>query len=81
MEENGAVFLAAAGRRVEGKDRPEVWFGGSRGYYWSSSAYDIGDAFDLHLSTDTVELRIGGKDYGVSVRLVRDVMNKMSVKF
>ena len=81
MEENGAVFLPAAG----------VWYYGAEyhdfdsfriGDYWSSSVYDIGNAFDLYFNRSKVELRILGKDSGLSVRLVRDVMNnKMSVKF
>ena len=36
MEANGAVFLPAAGYR----NRTGVYFVGSSGYYWSSSAYD-----------------------------------------
>lgn len=83
MEENGAVFLPAAGYcYYNNTDKNNVYSNSYPfGDYWSSSTYDNVNAIDLYLY-HTIRLSHLGKDYGLSVRLVRDVVNNnMSVKF
>ncbi len=69
MEANGAVFLPAAGNR----DGADVYIVGSYGYYWSSSAYDDGNAYFLSFYSDDVGTDDLDRDDGQSVRLVQDV--------
>lgn len=72
MEANGAVFLPSAGYR----DGTDVYYVGSVGYYWSSSAHEDYNAYFLSFSifyNYTVEIRRYNRYYGSSVRLVRDV--------
>jgi len=69
MEANGAVFLPAAGNRY-GAD---VYIVGSYGYYWSSSAYDDGNAYFLSFYSDDVGTDDLDRDDGQPVRLVQDV--------
>jgi hypothetical protein len=71
MEANGAVFLPAAGYR----HRAGVYFVGSSGYYWSSSAYDSDYANCLYFYNGYVGTGYYGYYYrsdGRSVRLVKD---------
>ncbi|MBR5414015.1 MAG: hypothetical protein IK114_13430, partial [Fibrobacter sp.] len=69
MQSYGAVFLPAAGYR-RGTD---VYYVGSYGYYWSSSAYDSVDAYYLGFDGGGVYAdRSGRRDYGRSVRLVQE---------
>ena len=69
METNGAVFLPAAGCRY-GTD---VYFVGSYGYYWSSSANDDYNASCLYFRSDYVAPDYSHyRYYGRSVRLVQD---------
>ena len=65
MEANGAVFLPAAGNRVV----TGVSDVGSKGYYWSSSAYSESDACNLIFGKVSQGAYI--RFYGLSVRLVR----------
>lgn len=70
FENNGAIFLPAAGQRSN------TWLNvvGSHGYYWSSSYLYNSSAYDVHFSDDILYQQ-GGNDYrhyGHSVRLVRD---------
>ena len=69
---SNCIFLPAAGKRDEGFDGPKVFFGGSIGYYWSSSAYNDENAYFLYFG------EIIGMDYydrieERSVRLVQNV--------
>ncbi len=73
MEANGAVFLPAAGYR-SGTDVNGV----GSGYYWSSSANTVHDAYYLYFNGNGTqqtnnEGNYYGRRYGRSVRLVRDV--------
>ena len=72
-KKNGnSIFLPASGKRSEGSDGPKVFFGGSIGYFWSSSAYNDEKANILWFG------EIIGTDYydrieELAVRLVQDV--------
>ena len=69
MESYGAVFLPAAGSRY-GTD---VYYVGSYGDYWSSSAYDNYDASVLYFGSGNVGTgSYGDRGIGQSVRLVQD---------
>ncbi|MDD6001547.1 MAG: hypothetical protein PUC50_05050, partial [Bacteroidales bacterium] len=68
LESAGSVFLPAAGSRV-GTDVLGV---GGDGLYWSSSAYDESDAYNLYFSSDGVYPVLTDDRFdGLSVRLVR----------
>ena len=68
MEDNGAVFLPAAGYRY-GTD---VGYVGSGGFYWSSTPFDEYYAFDLFFNSDFLSPQnYCYRYYGLSVRLVR----------
>ncbi|MBR3979690.1 MAG: hypothetical protein IKJ98_00850 [Bacteroidales bacterium] len=69
MEANGAVFLPAAGLRVE-SNMIDVGFIGN---YWSSSYYDGLNAFCLSFCSDFASKGMGGRIAGYSVRLVQEV--------
>ena len=71
MEAAGAVFLPAAGVRY-GTSVSGV---GSGGYYWSSTAYDSGNALSLNFSGSGARIDYGLRGFGRSVRLVRVVQN------
>ncbi|MCR4665266.1 MAG: InlB B-repeat-containing protein [Paludibacteraceae bacterium] len=67
MEDNGAVFLPAAGSRA-GQDCSNI---GEYGYYWSSSEADEGTAYSLGFTEMLVAPRVGEpRASGQSVRLV-----------
>ena len=69
LEAHGAVFLPAAGNRY-GTSVNSV---GGNGNYWSASYYDIFSAY--YVDFDNLHLSTGfgfDRDYGLSVRLVRD---------
>ena len=71
MEANGAVLLPTAGER----NGTSVNNCSSSGYYWSSTSdeSDAGKAICVHISNKRlVPKAIRGKQYGQSVRLVRD---------
>lgn len=82
LENNGAIFLPAAGRIIEGKFYP------SEGSYWSSSSYEV-DEYDmffeygrqgivnfLYVDENKVAFSVDSDnekiDRRISVRLVRD---------
>ena len=71
MEANGAVFLPAAGYR----GRAGVYYVGSGGCYWSSSANEYYYNFAYYLSFHSygVDPSASSHRCGRSVRLVRDV--------
>lgn len=69
MENAGAVFLPAAGNR----GGSSVYYG-SNVYYWSSSPYGTHNAYNVYFQSGWLELpNSSTRDYGYSVRLVRDV--------
>ena len=68
MEDNGAVFLPAAGDR-RGTD---VYGVGSFGLYWSSTPYDEYHACSLYFDSGSLNPQYSGyRDSGFTVRLVR----------
>lgn len=68
MESAGAVFLPAAGYRY-GTNVSEV---GDYGYYWSSSPYYEGSAYDMDFGSFYLDWTYGEyRSYGFSVRPVR----------
>ncbi len=69
FEANGAVFLPAAGNRG-GTSVNDV---GSGGYYWSASYDNNYGARCLYFSSVSFYTTYYSRDYGPSVRLVRDV--------
>lgn len=72
MEENGAVFLPAGGfRRGE-----EIQLVGTDGFYWSSSSSksDYKYAGFMYFNGEGTKVRFYNRYYGMSVRLVRDVL-------
>ncbi len=68
LESSGAVFLPAAGRR-NGSD---VSFVQSGGYYWSATENESYYASRLHLNSAEAYMLYGYRNYGQSVRLVKD---------
>lgn len=77
MENNGAVFLPAAGHyNVQNSSSgliANVSGVNSYGYYWSSSANSTTYAVVLRFYKEVVETYDSYRDTGLSVRLVRDV--------
>ena len=69
MEATGAVFLPAAGCRVNGNT---INFINERGYYWTSSVYNgvIKSILFIHGYNSTLLYRMQA-DVGLSVRLVK----------
>lgn len=72
MEQNGAVFLPAAGYRTPGTG--VILYVGSDGHYWSSPSHDYPNS-DTYLQFNSNELYptiFSRRDIGLSVRLVKD---------
>jgi hypothetical protein len=69
LEAAGAVFLPAAGYRG-GSYVNEVQ---ENGAYWSSKGYDRCLAYCLRFTSDEAHLESNYRDYGRSVRLVKDL--------
>ena len=72
MEENGAVFLPAAG----GRNGATVNNAGYRGYYWSGTSHgsDAGYAYNVYFISGGLSTQPNNARYlGYSVRLVRPV--------
>ena len=68
MEQNGAVFLPAAGYR----DGTSVRYVGSNGVYWSTSYYNSVDAYYVVFNDSNLNPQYDlYRYYGFSVRLVR----------
>ena len=72
MEQNGAVFLSAAGRR---KGSTEPIFVGTNGTYWSSNQDYSNRAYDIFFSDSRVNPNdlYFSRHRGLSVRLVQDL--------
>jgi hypothetical protein len=73
LEQHGAVFLPAAGRR----SGTSVNNGGSNGYYWSATCYynyyGSSGAYSMYFTTDNLNTSSGNRSVGYAVRLVRTV--------
>ena len=70
LEAHGAVFLRAAGQR-EGQT---ITMNNGRGYYWSCNEVNSESGIRLYFAGNEVSPDAGGgKHFGYSVRLVRDV--------
>lgn len=69
MEEAGAIFLPAAGKRDPHWNKIE--YVGSYGYYWSSSNYNYEEGDCLFFSSNQAYMRPEYYYYGYCVRLVR----------
>lgn len=69
MEQQGAVFLPAAGFRYDASIRDV----GSLGCYWSASHSSEGDAWYINFNYRDLGIDAGERYYGHSVRLVRIV--------
>ena len=69
LEEEGAVFLPAAGWRVN----TEVDDVGVLGFYWSSTAYSARTSWIIEFDNDYFENATLYRSRGASVRLVRNV--------
>ena len=63
------MTLPAAGRRFGATGT--VHFAGSDGGYWSSTPSSAEEAWDLHFTSEEVEMSLYGRRSGLSVRLVR----------
>lgn len=70
MENNGAVFLPAAGVRWATYSVSSVQ---EVGCYWSASNFTRSHASFLYFSSSEVDVTITERDYGQSVRLVKDL--------
>ena len=69
LESAGAVFLPAAGYR----DGSNVGYVQNDGYYWSATERDSNDAYCLYFYSDAAAMGIYIRNYGLSVRLVKDL--------
>ena len=69
MEENGCVFLPAAGYR----GTSSFFSVGSVGYYWSSTAQNGTGAYYANFTSSYVRPTNGNRKYGYLVRLITDV--------
>ncbi len=68
MEDNGAIFLPAAGR-LENSNTQKV---GDNGHYWSSTTYNTDNAFDVYYTLGEMHANDNkSRSNGLSVRLVR----------
>ena len=67
------LFLPAAGCRYSSN----LYYAGSRGYYWSSTLYTGGpdSAWNYYFYSDYYYLNLSGRYYGQSVRAVRSGQN------
>ncbi len=75
-KKNGnSIFLTAAG----GRNGSDVYYMGSCGEYWSSSAKDNGEAYLFYFVDGKVFASFGDRSIGRSVCLVRD-LNKSEKK-
>ena len=67
MEKNGAVFLPAAGYRLD----TDVICVGTNGFYWLANSYDARYAYYLYFLSYDIAILSYFRDCGHSVRLVR----------
>ena len=69
LEQSGAVFLPATGFRGP----LSVQHVQSVGYYWSATEFDTNGAYCLRFYSDYAYMRTWPRDFGNSVRLVKDL--------
>ena len=69
LEKSGAVFLPAAGYRYG----TYVGYVQNNGYYWSATENNSNDAYYLDFFSTEAYMGNGRRDYGLSVRLVKDI--------
>ena len=69
LEAAGAVFLPASGGRLGST----VYSVQLSGYYWSATEVNSGDAYCLGFDSGGVSMYDSDRDYGRSVRLVKDL--------
>ena len=69
LESAGAVFLPTAGCRR----RSKVYNVQEYGYYWSATEYDSREAYHLYFYSGGAGMSDFKRDYGRSVRLVKDL--------
>ena len=69
LERNGAVFLPASGRR----NRTNIQYTNSTGYYWTSSYYDGLRAWQMHFTNLGFGNGYESRGNGVAVRLVKNM--------
>ena len=71
MEQNGAVFLPAAGNR---HGQLDIYSVSDYGDYWTATPYNLDDAYHLFCGSDEAGLHCSyGCHYGHAVRLVQDL--------
>ena len=69
LESAGAVFLPAAGYRYGSNvDFVQIF-----GIYWSATEFNSYNAYYLNFYSDEAYMYDGNRDYGLSVRLVKDL--------
>lgn len=68
LENAGAVFLPAAGIRIE-----DVGSIQNYGYYWSNSIYHLSTGYCLRFDEESMVCLLSSLKNGLSVRLVQDV--------
>lgn len=67
LEALGAVFLPAAGTRIES------WSGGGEGFYWSATEYSSEETYNLMFYSPFAGMTYMDRYFGQSVRLVKDL--------
>ena len=73
LQNNGCVFLPAAGFRSGDDGSARVRSVGSNGYYWSASPSSVSSAYDLYFVSGFVSpSNYGARDRAQSVRLVTE---------
>ena len=72
LEAAGAVFLPAEGYR----DGSFVYNVQNGGHYWSATGYDGDRAYYLDFYSDAAYMNDNYRDYGLSVRLVKDLQQE-----
>ena len=69
LESTGAVFLPAAGYRIGSP----VLYWQNCGFYWSTTEYNSSRVYCLYFGSDAADMGNGNRDFGQSVRLVKDL--------
>ena len=77
LENAGCVFLPAAGYR----SGTTVYSVGTNDGYWSSTYYDNAQAYYMYFYSSVLSQDYVGRNYGYSVRLVKDYNNGQVAQF